>query len=375
LTDSQSTERLLNRKELLKAAGLSAKALTQFEKAGRISAVIVDGRPHYTLESAEHLKAMVLCQGRCANQAEAHEMALQATSLKKTRNEKASVSSEGDNVQQKWMDPKQIKTHPLFGEGLPRSKDLLAEITKDMALKGYRPSEPIALATWPGQEEPAVYDGHTRRLGAIAADISLVPVVIEYFDSMAAAMEEFVKSQILRRPNDQGVRFRLFECIDSPLERGGDRRSEQAKSKPPNGGIEKGRSPSAQRTADLVGWTVRMVERARRVRDQGTSEILEAVRNNKMSLSKAEKAIADQAKETSDTEPPVPQNEDGMVHLTDENLAGLKELGGNRHSHVNTAVEQYIVREFRKRASSEQQDSEVDDQKPGSSNDNGAAAE
>jgi hypothetical protein len=150
------------------------------------------------------------------------------------------------------------------------------------------------------------------------------------------------------------------------MDRGGDRRSEQAKSKRSQEPIETSYSNSAERTAAVVGCKASMVKRARRIRDHATSQILNDLKNRKITISQAEKEVAKLSKATKTTaeESPVAQNQDAMVCLTDENLAGLDKLGGNRHDHVNLAVEQYIERELRKRGNSEQQDSEVDDQKP-----------
>ncbi|MFH1112492.1 MAG: hypothetical protein V1792_01100, partial [Pseudomonadota bacterium] len=126
------------------------------------------------------------------------------------------------------------------------------------------------------------------------------------------------------------------------MQRGGDRRSEDAKSKPPCGGVEQSRSPSARRTAALLRCSTRTVERARRIRKDGTDAILKALEKHRMTIYQADKAIAEKA----NGQPPVSEALDDMVQLTPENLERLKNLGGNRFAHVNTALHRYLDTEF-----------------------------
>jgi hypothetical protein len=79
--------------------------------------------------------------------------------------------------------------------------------------------------------------------------------------------------------------LRCIEAVDKRQERGGDRKSEEAKSKSPSGGIEKSKSPSAQETARIVGASARKVERARSVLSD--PEEKEAVITGKKSINKA----------------------------------------------------------------------------------------
>ena len=239
-TDEKATELLLTEDNFLIETGLSRRALKQWEKDGFVKPKTrLDNVNYYSEESSAHVRAMMSCQGRCANLTEAHKMALQGASEKKKRNEQIATSSD-DGGHRRAIGPKEIKTHSQFADALPVRKDLLQDITHDMLVNGYRPSEAIYMGTWPEQKEPVVIDGHTRRLAAIAARVPLVPVVIEEFDSLTVAWEAFVKSQILRRPNDQWVRYRLTIVNDRLMARGGDRRSKQAKSKGPDGPIERG---------------------------------------------------------------------------------------------------------------------------------------
>jgi len=193
-------------------------------------------------------------------------------------------------------------------------------------------------------ESPLLIDGHTRRKASIAAGIQQVPVVIEEFDDEEGALRYIANVQSKRRPNDDWVQYQLITELDSLMDRGGDRRSEQAKSKGPGGPLETGYATSAERTAALVNCSARTVKRARRIRKDGSREILEAMKNGKMTIGQADKRIAEKAKAKTTAKSSAKENQDAMVRLTDENLAALKELGGNLHSLVNRAVEQYIKR-------------------------------
>jgi len=110
--------------------------------------------------------------------------------------------SEGPTVpldQIKYMDPKEIKTHPSFVGLLLVAESLLNDIIRSMRTNGFFTSHPIVLGTWPGQEEPVVIDGHTRLRAALAVGIRLVPVVVLEFESELAALQRAVSLQTERR--------------------------------------------------------------------------------------------------------------------------------------------------------------------------------
>jgi hypothetical protein len=71
------------------------------------------------------------------------------------------------------------------------------------------------------------------------------------------------------------------------MERGGDRRSEDAKSIMTGVIIDRDLSTSARRTASLLGCNYKKVEKIRKVRKDGTPELQEALKNDKMSIDRA----------------------------------------------------------------------------------------
>jgi ParB-like chromosome segregation protein Spo0J len=294
--------------------------------------------------------------GRCANLAERRKIVNEGISLKKRR------SAEADSGRYPTIDPKEVKTHRRFKGLLGIDEDLEECISADMAVEGYKLSKPIVLATWPGQEEPVLIDGHTRLKSAKRSGIKKIPYAIERFDDIDGALQYVASVQTKRRPTDDWVLYRLISELDSLMDRGGDRRSDEAKSKRSTDPVETQYKNSALRTAALVGTSDTTVKRARRIRKEGKPDILEALKNRKMTISQAARAIAKKG-QCNEAKTPVTQNQEGMVQLTDENLAALKELSGTRHEHVNEAVKQYIANRGWENPI-EPEEAESDDQKP-----------
>ncbi len=275
--------------------------------------------------------------GRCANLKEREQIVTEGSSLKKRRR------AEADSGHYATIDPRRVKYHDRFRGLLSIDEDLVDSMSVDMAVEGYKLSKPIVLGTWPGQEELVLIDGHTRVQSAIRSGIKKIPYTIERFDDIDGALRFVASIQTKRRQNNDWVVYKLICELDNTMDRGGDRRSEKAKSKGPDGPIETQYKNSAQRTADIVGTNETTVKRARRIQREGTDKIIQAIRDGKLKISQAVNAIIN-AKKTV-VESKAIQDKDNLVALTDDNLAGLKELGGNRHAVVNTAVAEFIARQ------------------------------
>ncbi len=294
--------------------------------------------------------------GRFANLREGRKIARKGLSLKKRRSEEA------DSGKVQTIDPKKVKFHPGFEGLLSIDQDLEESISADMVMESYYLSQPIVLATWPWQEELVLIDGHTRVKSAIRSGIKKIPYVIERCANIDGALQYVASVQTKRRPTDDWVLYRLISELDSLMDRGGDRRSDEAKSRRSTDPVETQYKNSAKRTAALVGTSDTTVKRARRIRKEGKPEILEALKNRKMTISQAARAIANKG-QCNEAKAQVTQNQEGMVQLNAENLAAIRELGGTRHEHVNEAVRQYIVNRGWENPV-EQEETESDDQKP-----------
>jgi len=186
------------------------------------------------------------------------------------------------------MNPKEIKTDPVFEKLFSMDEDLLRIIEQDMQENGFDISHPIALGTWEGQKEPICIDGHTRLQAAINVGIQEVPVWIrEDLGTEWDALECAIKLQCHRRNLTDAERINLLQLYDSRRPRGGDRRSSEAKSTPQNCGNESGRSASAKKMADMLGCSPRKVEQLRTVMDHADPDTLEAVQKGGISGNRA----------------------------------------------------------------------------------------
>ena len=156
-----------------------------------------------------------------------------------------------------------------FNSLFPIDPVVLDRIQQDMEAKGFDNSQPIII--WAG--EAMIVDGHTRYQAAKNLGIDDVPVVEKDFGDEDEALEYAIHNQRNRRNLTDEVLLACIEVVDRRLNRGGDRRSENAKSKAPIGAIGK----SADYTAKVVGVSPRKVERARTVLTdpQATAEVKE----------------------------------------------------------------------------------------------------
>jgi hypothetical protein len=261
--------------------------------------------------------------------------------LKTKRNEQASKikDSGGDNL--RTMAPKDMKTHQTFEDLLPIDKDTLEEITKKMALYGYYESQPILLGKWPGLDYWVVIDGHTRRRAAIKNDIKKVFYVTREFESESAALEHAMSLQTDRRIIEDRHIFMFIQKYDTLMARGGDRRSEEAKSKPTGVGNEGGRSASARRTASILGCNYGKVEKVRRILKDAVPSIMNAVPKGKMTINQAYNATIEKGRKE-EQKLMGEKLRSARIKFREINIATLEELKGDIHEHVNIAVEGYF---------------------------------
>jgi hypothetical protein len=107
-----------------------------------------------------------------------------------------------------------------------------------------------------------------------------------------------------------------------------------------------GRSASARRTAQLIGCHYRKVDKIRKIRRDGTREIQDAVRNDKLTINKAYKLIRDmelgEDQEKSRRKLSKAQVKVVKSVLSEENFADLEAMGDDLATLLNLAVEQFI---------------------------------
>ena len=255
-----------------------------------------------------------------------------------------------------------IATHPLF-EGMFRiDKKLLRKIEQNMRDENYDESQPIIVGTWEGQDEPVCIDGHTRLKAATNAGIKEIAVYSYEFETEEDAFEYAIRLQSNRRNFTDGDLLHCIERLHQQMPRGGDRKSEAAKSTPKSCGKQNGRSAGAKRTGDLLNISSRKVEQALTVINKGLPEVKEAVLKNKMSINRAYKKTQDERKRAEEQSPTVNSGEqsDDESHETEEmdesqtskfhatvfismeHFGALHELDGSVEDHVTRAIEMYL---------------------------------
>ncbi len=266
----------------------------------------------------------------------------------------------------------EIRTHQTFEQLFPIRAELVNKIEQDMREGKYDLSQPVILATWQGQEEPVCIDGHTRLKAAINAGIEDLPVWTHEFDSEQEAIEKAIKLQQNRRNLTDADITVCVAALDSRRIRGGDRRSDEAKSKASSDAIENSPSKSATETAELLGISTTKVERTRSLLNHGDPETIDEVKKGKKSINRATKEIREKRrKPVSDDNPNAREtqavsiqtdhlesveeqtqsdlseeqpgdDEDRTVSIPYDLYGQLKELGGRLEEHVERAIERYL---------------------------------
>ena len=94
----------------------------------------------------------------------------------------------------------------------------------------------------------------------------------------------------------------------------------------------------------MIGCNYKKVGKIRKIRRDGTLEIQEDVRNEKISINKAYKLVGDMelGTEKSEEELSAAPFKAAKSVLSVENFAASKELDGNLCSPVNLAVEKFV---------------------------------
>ena len=334
-------EGLLTENDFFNATGLDEAARNKYEAESWLKPKVgPDGLKSYSHEDVELGKELGTALKKYTEAGlprnDAYDLVMQGIASKLRRTSGAEVDEKG------YIDPNDVETHPTFNELLRIDGDLLNRMTADMAANGYDESKPIILATWPGQDTRVVIDGHTRTRAWASLGKKSIPYVYRKFDSQLEALQHAAGLQTRRRITTDAVLFRLIKTHDTLCEKGGDRRSGEAKSMPTPVGNSTGRSASAHRTALMVGCNYRKVEKVRRILKEGPKTMHKQISNGPLTINKAYNALAAKAKEEKKQQSASTKTRATEIHLTEQNLVALKKLGGDLHAHVNKAVKGYL---------------------------------
>jgi ParB family chromosome partitioning protein len=170
----------------------------------------------------------------------------------------------GAAVIARMMRTSEIQTDSALESIFVIKPETLAAITTSMQKSGYDKAEPIVV--WKGKN--IVVDGHTRLKAAIAAEIAEIPAEEKEFASLEAAKEYTKKRQINRRNLTQAEIF-------------------QAAAELPNKEGRDGSGRAAEILAKDLGISAATVNHARAVAATAAPEVIEQIKQNKMSINHA----------------------------------------------------------------------------------------
>lgn len=161
-------------------------------------------------------------------------------------------------------------------------------------------------------------------------------------ESEMAGLQLAISLQTGRRATTDGALYRLCEQCDRLMEPGP--KSEEANRLLTRVSKFRGRSASARMTAQIIHCHYRKVDKIRRIRRDGTPQIQEDVRNDKMSINKAYNQMREIEKtEENRGESSSPAHVRPLkIRFSAEAFAILEQLGGDLGTQVNKAVEMYI---------------------------------
>ena len=169
---------------------------------------------------------------------------------------------------------------PFYGL-FPIDQIVVSAIAKDIKKIGYDLSHPVVI--WKG--ENIVIDGNTRVEAAKQAGLETIPVDEKEFKDQDEALEYAIHHQRDRRNLTDADLVLCIRAVDKRRERGGDRKSEKAKSK----GASEPIDSSAKLTAEIVGTSETKIKKARAVMEHGDEETKKAVESGEKSIHQAYK--------------------------------------------------------------------------------------
>jgi ParB-like chromosome segregation protein Spo0J len=156
------------------------------------------------------------------------------------------------------MNPRDINTRPPFSTLFPVQQKTVNAITESMIKRGYDRSQPLHV--W--RQGNCLIDGHQRLQAAIAAGLDDVHVFFHDVEDEDTALDYAIANQRDRRNLSDAEIMAAVAAVDDIKKKGGDRKSNSARSKVPHGTIDPG-GRSATETAAKVGTTKKKVDNAR----------------------------------------------------------------------------------------------------------------
>jgi hypothetical protein len=185
------------------------------------------------------------------------------------------------------VNPTVLHTRPPFEELFPTKPEVVDRIVASMKAAGFDKAQPIHM--W--RQGDCVVDGHQRRLAAIRAGV----LVVTYYHDFATedeALDYAIANQRNRRNLTDDELLSVVAAVDKRMKRGGDRKSEAAKSKRENSLFDPSMSSqtdpgksSREETAEKLGISPDKVRAVRTVLKD--PEVAAEVRAGKKKLLRA----------------------------------------------------------------------------------------
>ena len=194
-------------------------------------------------------------------------------------------------IKHEWLDTDSLETDKDFECLYSRKEKLIETISADMRENGYDEALPIIcceLKDKDGHKSLIVIDGHTRWLAAKKTGLQKVLVSVMVFPNKNAALLHAIHYQRDRRNMSDADIYICTGIVDKRKPRGGDRRSESAKSKTSLEVFDSVKS-SAQETAEIVGTSKTKIERVRYIRKNADEQTKQEVREGKKTINLAYK--------------------------------------------------------------------------------------
>ena len=149
-----------------------------------------------------------------------------------------------------------------------QEKDKVNEIARDMSINGFDKTRPIIVT-----EGYLIVDGHSRYMAAKKAGIKKVPIMYKQFDSRKETIEYEYKMQLNSRRLTDGEYFTAFIKLDEM------RKDGTTKSK------------ADEMIGKQLNKSARQICKMREIAKKATPELLDQIKNNKITLNKAYELI------------------------------------------------------------------------------------
>ena len=181
--------------------------------------------------------------------------------------------------EKKTLKIKDIVLIPEFQKLLVMEADVLEKMRESMREEGFKPGHEIHI--WKRGKEYILIDGHTRKCAWESLGNKTIPCIIHNFADIEEAKTFAIKEQINRR-NLSGQAL-LDAVANFNFEKG-------------KGNVVGEKGKASEIIAKQIGVSAKTVEKTRLVLKEASSEQLEAIKKDELSMNQVYKQIQDKKK-------------------------------------------------------------------------------